>query len=372
MRLSYTKNHENGSAEAISSNDYYPFGLNHINIGGKTGVPPVYSSAVTFENWKYNGKELEETGMYDYGARFYMPDIGRFGMYDPLAEKTFEPYSYVYNNPVMMIDPTGMEGEESSSSGGETNVNNNEINIIGNISIARNSASIESYDFGDTSRRMSNRNNEKRDNSSNSALHEAGVAAIGDHSPNDIIIRNSKGEIMYRILSNINRDVTLDTNITIGNPMTINLSSYEKMGAAAVGFNIEYSGTFGGGMNGGLTFVYFMAGMDAGSAYLLSYTGGNVGLEGGVGMSKFYSTYNDKDLKNLNITGFSGKSSGYGGGVGAAGVSYSWSNRDGVAELWQGQKSVTTWKSVSIGASKGGNVGAKIFWSNSIVRKKLF
>ncbi|GEM_PF-1959948 len=118
MRLSYTKNRENGSAEAISSNDYYPFGLNHINVGGKTGVPPVYSSAVTFENWKYNGKELEETGMYDYGARFYMPDAGIWGQYDPLAEITLQPYAYAYNNPIFYNDPTGMEGEEASSDSG--------------------------------------------------------------------------------------------------------------------------------------------------------------------------------------------------------------------------------------------------------------
>ncbi|CAA7195187.1 RHS repeat domain-containing protein [Chryseobacterium potabilaquae] len=52
--------------------------------------------------------------MYDYGARFYMPDIGRWGVLDPLSELQFKysPYSYVYGNPLRFNDPTGINGQE--------------------------------------------------------------------------------------------------------------------------------------------------------------------------------------------------------------------------------------------------------------------
>ena len=58
----------------------------------------------------YTGQEREEgLGLMYYGARFYMPEIGRFMEVDP-AREFVNPYSYVGNRPVHSIDPTGNEG----------------------------------------------------------------------------------------------------------------------------------------------------------------------------------------------------------------------------------------------------------------------
>ena len=64
----------------------------------------------------FNSKELDqETGLYYYGARYYDPKVSIFVNVDPLVEKTMQPYAYANNNPVMLIDPTGMEPEDCPS-----------------------------------------------------------------------------------------------------------------------------------------------------------------------------------------------------------------------------------------------------------------
>ncbi len=67
--------------------------------------------------YRYNGKEFsEDLGLYDYGARWYDPAIGRFTTIDPAADvySSISPYAYVANNPLIYIDPTGAYIEEGS------------------------------------------------------------------------------------------------------------------------------------------------------------------------------------------------------------------------------------------------------------------
>lgn len=65
-----------------------------------------------------NHEQTDPSGLIYMQARFYAPWFGRFLSPDPALDQHFEftqswnIYSYVQNNPTMLIDPTGMFGDE--------------------------------------------------------------------------------------------------------------------------------------------------------------------------------------------------------------------------------------------------------------------
>jgi RHS repeat-associated protein len=101
--------HSHGQPEVMQQTTYYPFGmtLQQQNFGGLQNQP---------NKLLYNSKELQDDELagsrldwYDYGARFYDAQLGRFHVHDRFSEKyyDFSPYQYAGNNAINAIDING-------------------------------------------------------------------------------------------------------------------------------------------------------------------------------------------------------------------------------------------------------------------------
>lgn len=112
---------EHVKSPVVQMDDYYPFGL-------------TFNSYLREDSYKnnhlYNSKELQDElnlGWMDYGCRMYIPELGRWGVPDPLSEKytNFSSYNFVLNNPVRFIDPDGREvifhGDDAKKAAKELN-----------------------------------------------------------------------------------------------------------------------------------------------------------------------------------------------------------------------------------------------------------
>ncbi|MDR9862528.1 RHS repeat-associated core domain-containing protein [Pseudomonas baetica] len=89
------------NARIISQEGYYPFGATAwLTAESKTEV--------SYKFIRYSGKEMDVSGLYYYGARYYAPWLQRWISPDPAGDVDgLNLYGFVGNNPIIHVDQTG-------------------------------------------------------------------------------------------------------------------------------------------------------------------------------------------------------------------------------------------------------------------------
>jgi insecticidal toxin complex protein TccC len=89
----------NQDAVVTSAEGYYPF-------GETAWMAP--ESEIEYRFIRYSGKEMDVSGLYYYGARYYAPWLQRWVSADPAGDVDgLNLYGFVSNNPILFIDNDG-------------------------------------------------------------------------------------------------------------------------------------------------------------------------------------------------------------------------------------------------------------------------
>lgn len=88
-------------AQLISDETYLPFGAS-ATLTARSAIE------VDYKTLRYSGKEMDVSGLYDYGARHFAPWLGRWISADPAGDVDgLNLYAFVGNNPMVRVDADG-------------------------------------------------------------------------------------------------------------------------------------------------------------------------------------------------------------------------------------------------------------------------
>ena len=103
-----------GNSQYLAEVDDDPYG-NPLAGGGVRGLRIGFTGHEMDRNGPEPGVD-EESLSYNFGARSYVPELGRFVSPDPGRDSSsWSLYGYAGNSPMMMVDPTGLASEVSGN-----------------------------------------------------------------------------------------------------------------------------------------------------------------------------------------------------------------------------------------------------------------